>query len=180
MKGSTWAIIIVAIVVVIAIILAVVYYNPSSTGNVVTPTNPNVQPAATLSVVMASNSNLGSIMTGLNGMSLYIFKADTNGQSACYGTCASVWPPLIVDDGVVPQGDGIDANLGVIERTDGTYQVTANGMPLYYYAGDSNPGDTNGQGLLASGALWYVISPSGQVITSSANSSTSSTSGGGY
>jgi len=119
----------------------------------------------TQNVIKVGNTNLGSIMTGLNGMSLYIFRADTSGESTCYGTCAEFWPPLLVDEDSQPVGDGITATLGVTERTDNTYQVTANGMPLYFYAGDSVPGDTNGQGSTGAGALWYVLSLSGTEIT---------------
>jgi len=42
----------------------------------------------------------------------------------------------------------------VIERADGTYQVTIDGKPLYYYVKDAKPGDTNGQGVLS---VWYVV-----------------------
>ena len=40
-------------------------------------------------------------------------------------------------------------------------QVTYNGWPLYFYAGDTAPGDTNGQG---QGGVWYVVDPTGNPI----------------
>jgi predicted lipoprotein with Yx(FWY)xxD motif len=37
-------------------------------------------------------------------------------------------------------------------------------MPLYGYAGDSKPGETNGQGL---GGLWYVVPTAASTATKS-------------
>ncbi len=60
------------------------------------------------------------------------------------------------------QGRDVKASLlGTIKRTDGTTQVTYNKHPLYYYSGDSQAGQQNGQGLNAFGALWYVVAPAG-------------------
>jgi predicted lipoprotein with Yx(FWY)xxD motif len=42
----------------------------------------------------------------------------------------------------------------VITRSDGTFQVTLDGKPLYYYAKDTKPGDTTGEGL---NSVWYVV-----------------------
>ena len=36
-------------------------------------------------------------------------------------------------------------SLATIERDDGSKQVTYNGWPLYYFANDRQPGNTNGQ-----------------------------------
>jgi predicted lipoprotein with Yx(FWY)xxD motif len=44
-------------------------------------------------------------------------------------------------------------------------QVTYNGHPLYYYVGDTNPGDTNGEQLNQFGGLWYAVSPSGMQVS---------------
>lgn len=56
--------------------------------------------------------------------------------------------------------------LGSITRTDGTRQLTIDGLPLYTYAGDSKPGSTAGQGVNGSGGLWWAVSPAGTAITS--------------
>jgi predicted lipoprotein with Yx(FWY)xxD motif len=39
--------------------------------------------------------------------------------------------------------------------------LTYNGMPLYYYTPDKNPGDTTGQ---AVGKVVYVIAPEGSIV----------------
>jgi predicted lipoprotein with Yx(FWY)xxD motif len=56
------------------------------------------------------------------------------------------------------------ALLGTSVRGAGGTQVTYHGHPLYYYAGDSRPGDAAGQGLDQFGAKWYVLAPSGNKI----------------
>ena len=57
--------------------------------------------------------------------------------------------------------------VGTTKRTDGTTEVTYNGHPLYYFVGDSKRGDTNGEGVVAFGAGWDVIAPSGMKIEKS-------------
>jgi secreted repeat protein with Y-X4-D motif len=57
------------------------------------------------------------------------------------------------------------ASVGTIVGRGGRRQVTYNHHPLYYYIGDQGPGDTQGQGVNQFGALWYVLSPSGNAIT---------------
>ena len=46
--------------------------------------------------------------------------------------------------------------LTTFARPDGSMQVAYKGAPLYYYAGDSAAGDTNGQGV---GGNWFVAAP---------------------
>jgi predicted lipoprotein with Yx(FWY)xxD motif len=150
---------------------------PSSSSDQTAAATPETAPT-TQTEIISSSSSLGNILTGTNGMTLYIFRADINSQSSCYESCASFWPPLLIEEGLEPTGVRISATLGTTERTDGTYQVTANGMPLYYYANDKAPGDVKGQGSTGSGARWYVISPSGQAITKAPSASSSSS--GGY
>ena len=76
-------------------------------------------------------------------------------------------------------GSGVNASmLGTTPRSDGKPQVTYNGHPLYLFADDSSAGDTNGQGVDAFGALWYVVSPAGDAITTQAASGTGG--GNGY
>ena len=100
-------------------------------------------------------AKLGHILTDNQGMTLYTFKADKPGESECQGNCAQKWPPLTIANGVGPTAAAdVSGKLGEIQRPDGSSQVTYNGMPLYRYAGDKKPGETNGQGLLTT---WYVV-----------------------
>ena len=108
-------------------------------------------------VKVAEHPTLGKILVGSNGMTLYIFTKDTPGTSNCYGACAQNWPPLLVGEGETPTaGPGVPGALGVITRKDGSRQVTYNDMPLYFFAGDKQPGDANGQGVKG---IWFVVHP---------------------
>jgi predicted lipoprotein with Yx(FWY)xxD motif len=101
-------------------------------------------------------------------MSLYLFVSDTATKSTCAGTCLTYWPPLEAS-GSVTTGPGVDkAKLGTLTGTNGRKQVSYAGHPLYFYAGDSKPGDTTGQGSNQSGAKWWLLTPSGTAITRTA------------
>jgi predicted lipoprotein with Yx(FWY)xxD motif len=98
---------------------------------------------------------LGTILTDAAGMTLYTFKPDTAGVSTCYDQCAAAWPPALAQGDVVSP-DGLDGALATSGRRDGSQQLTFNGMPLYRYAADQGPDDTNGQGV---GNVWFVVNP---------------------
>lgn len=109
--------------------------------------------------VATADSDLGEIVVDGEGMTLYVFDNDSDGESACYDACAQTWPPLT---GSATAGEGVDASLlGETTRDDGTTQVTYDGSPLYYYAPDAAPGDTQGQGV---GDVWWVVGPDGAKI----------------
>jgi predicted lipoprotein with Yx(FWY)xxD motif len=139
------------------------------------PAPPKTASGAPATVGVA-NSGLGKILVDSEGRTVYLFKKDRGTKSACSGDCASDWPPVRAS-GKPTVGTGATASLvGTTARADGKPQVTYNGQPLYLYAGDEKPGDTNGQGLTTFGALWWVLSPAGNQVTGQASSS----GGGGY
>lgn len=108
-----------------------------------------------------STDQYGDIVVGPDGLSLYVFERDPSdgSESVCTGDCADAWPPLTVEDeGSLTVGDGIDASVGTLERTDGTLQVTLGGLPLYYFQGDSAPGDVAGVAVIKA---WWLIDPQG-------------------
>jgi predicted lipoprotein with Yx(FWY)xxD motif len=93
--------------------------------------------------------SIGTVLVaGSNGMTVYIFTKDVkdSGKSSCSGECLATWPALTVDAGATPSGgSGVVGTLGTITRTDDqTTQVTYNGLPLYFFANDTAPGDANG------------------------------------
>ncbi|MFN3741406.1 MAG: hypothetical protein ACK4VW_01895 [Anaerolineales bacterium] len=121
----------------------------------------NVVPAEGAVIKVGQKEGLGLFLVDAQGRTLYLFLADTSTSSACVGTCAERWPPLLTT-GTPQAGEGVDATkLGTLLRPDGTTQVTYNGHPLYYFSGDTQPGDTNGQGI---GGRWYLVSPTGEAI----------------
>jgi predicted lipoprotein with Yx(FWY)xxD motif len=131
-----------------------------------TPTG-GVPVTGAATVEVSESTDFGTILVDGEGMSLYVFMADTQdgGTSACTDAeCTADWPPL-VSDGDPVAGEGVDqALLGTITRDDGTTQVTYNGWPLYTFSEDTAPGDTNGQGLEEFGGLWFLVSPAGEAI----------------
>jgi predicted lipoprotein with Yx(FWY)xxD motif len=125
---------------------------------------------------------LGSFLADGSGRALYLFASDTSSTSNCSGACATLWPPLTAKGSVSASGDASGTDIATITRQDGAKQVTYAGHPLYYFAGDGGAGHTNGQGVNEFGALWWLVAPSGQKITTSDSAAPSMNSGynGGY
>lgn len=113
----------------------------------VTP-RPTAPPAATPVIMAAASAGQGTILVAASDrMTLYTFGSDVagSGTSGCTGGCNSTWPALTVPAGTTPaDGPGATGRIGTIPHGAGTLQVTYNGLPLYLYANDRAPGDTNG------------------------------------
>ena len=144
---------------------------------------------ASATTIGTASGSAGTYLTGPSGKALYIWVADSNGKSACSGACAQAWPPLSATTTPKVTGGVSAGDITLISRSDGSKQVAYKGRPLYYYVGDTGSGMTNGQGSSQFGAKWWLISPSGTVITTSSSSGSSSsgssssggsTSGGGW
>jgi predicted lipoprotein with Yx(FWY)xxD motif len=131
-------------------------------------TGATAAPVGTATTVDLANSKLGPILVDSQGRSLYLFEADTTPTSTCTSAgCVAEWPPLIAS-GSPQVGAGLAANqLGTTTRADGHQQVTFRAHPLYYFAGDSQPGTTAGQGLNDNGGLWYVVHTDGTPVDKS-------------
>jgi predicted lipoprotein with Yx(FWY)xxD motif len=127
-------------------------------------TPPTTTPPAPPTVAVG-NSGLGNILVDSQGRTVYMFGADSGTTSACTGACAAAWPPVQAT-GTPTAGNGANTALvAITSRSDGTNQVTYNGHPLYTFTGDHQPGDTNGQGLVAFGGTWSALSPAGVPIS---------------
>jgi predicted lipoprotein with Yx(FWY)xxD motif len=139
------------------------------------------QVANSSKTVSVASTGLGNVLVGPNGHTLYLFEKDTGPMSTCSGECAHDWPPLTTT-GKPSAGSGVDtAKLSTTKRSDGKSQVVYAGHPVYFYEADAKAGDTNGQGLNAFGANWYVLSSSGSAMkTSGSSGGGSSTSGSRY
>ena len=113
-------------------------------------------------ITVAESAALGSILADAEGRTLYLFTNDSPEESACTGDCAANWPPLTVEsEDELVADEGVTGELATITRDDGSLQATINGHPLYYYAADAAPGDTNGQGV---GGVWFAVTPSGEQV----------------
>lgn len=113
-------------------------------------------------ISLASVGDLGKILVEGKGMTVYDFHKDKGGVSSCYGACAEAWPPVLTSGAPQP-GNGASASmLGMVERKDGTMQVTYAGHPLYTFTGDKKPGEASGNDISAFGAEWYTLMGNGQ------------------
>lgn len=136
---------------------------PSSTG----------APAAEATVKSATIAGRTQLVAASNGMTLYQFAKDVagSGSSACLGACLTKWPALTITTGATPSAPGITGQWGSITRSDGGgTQVTYNGKPLYFFSGDSKPGDSNGNY-----PNWSSVTVSGSGAAASGSSSAPAT-----
>ena len=150
-------------------------------GTARTRPSPSVPAASAVSV---RDTSLGQTLVDAHGRTLYLFEGDSRDVSRLSGAGLSVWPRLVAN-GPVTAGNGVQmAKLGRTTNPSGVRQVTYNGHPLYYYVGDTKPGSTRGQALNEFGALWYVLRPAGNAVTSAAGTahaaSPATTPGYGY
>jgi predicted lipoprotein with Yx(FWY)xxD motif len=121
--------------------------------------------SSTSGTVDLRSTKLGKVLATKSGLTLYLFKIDRNGRSACYGQCATYWPPLIAK-GKPTAGTGVKAKLlGTIKRKNGTKQVTYAGHPLYRFKLDKRAGQVNGEGQDFFGGKWYGVNASGKAVT---------------
>lgn len=149
--------------------------NSSST----TAAAPATTTAASGDTVSVADSDIGKVLVGPSGHTLYMFDKDEPNKSNCSGDCVAAWPPL-TNSGSATAGAGVSsAKLGTSDKANAN-QVTYNGHPLYYYAEDEKPGQTNGQKSDEFGAEWYALAPSGAEIEKSNPSGSSDSGSSGY
>ena len=134
--------------------------------------------STTATVIESHAGSAGSFLTNSSGRAVYLWDADSMNKSMCSGACAGAWPPVTAKGHVTAADGAKAADLGTITRSDGSKQVTYLGHPLYYFAGDSGSGQTNGQGSDGFGAKWWLVAPAGTKITV-ADSATGAAAGAG-
>ena len=123
--------------------------------------------ASTATVNTRKVGKLGVVLVNSRGRTLYMFKPDHQKRVTCKGSCAAVWPPLKLKKGQRPTAGGAakQSLVGSAKNPSGGRVVTYNRWPLYTYVADSKAGQANGQATNLNGGLWYVLSPSGKIIT---------------
>ena len=130
--------------------------------------------------IALGKTTLGRVLVDARGRTLYLFAKDKGGRSACYGACATYWPPLVSSAKPQAARGARASSLGLTKRTDGKRQVTYAGHPLYTFSLDTRAGQTSGQGLSDFGGSWNAVAASGRAVKSNASSGGSSGSGSGY
>jgi len=155
----------VALALASALVLAACGSSSSSTSTTSSAsTTPSSSPRPA-SVVATKTTSLGTFLVDAKGRALYLWDADHGSKSTCSGACAQAWPPLTTT-AATPKASGATkaSLLGTTKRADGSREVTYAGHPLYYYEGDTTPGQTTGQGSDSFGSPWWVVSPAGKAI----------------
>ena len=113
---------------------------------------------ATVSVEELRDS--GRVLVNSAGKALYAADEEADGSAVCTGACTSFWIPLTID-GAAPSGNSLPGELGVVERADGTRQVTFDGKRLYTFVEDE-PGEATGDGFSdafdGQQFTWHVVS----------------------
>ena len=160
----------IAIIILLALILGGVYImmhiiKPNTAANN-SPKTASQSPSTKQSedtILLATSKSL-YIFTDANGKTLYhnlkdwplSQKPPYNPYTKCTGACSITWPPFYTDNiKISPPLKASD--FMEFTRPDGKKQIAYRGWPLYYYSGDNNPGDVNGQSIEN---IWYAgISP---------------------
>ncbi|GGO42187.1 lipoprotein [Streptomyces daqingensis] len=106
------------------------------------------------------NAELGEILADGEGRTLYRFDKDSAWpmKSNCKGECLKSWKPAKpVDKNKI---SGVDPKLlTTYKRPDGVQQLTIDCWPLYWFTGDKEPGDINGQG---KDGDWHAVTDKGK------------------
>jgi predicted lipoprotein with Yx(FWY)xxD motif len=127
--------------------------------------------AAGSSLTLSSNASsmLGKpVVINPQGRTLYHLSPETSRHLLCKSReCLGNWPPLTVKSAKtkLKAGSGVKGKLALLHRSNGTFQVTLNGLPLYRYAGDSAKGDVNGEGIESFGGTWHAARASSSAST---------------
>ncbi|HVV75516.1 MAG TPA: hypothetical protein VHC43_05720 [Mycobacteriales bacterium] len=104
----------------------------------------------------------GRVLAASNNHVLYLFEKDGKNVSHCDSTCRAYWPPVRSKGSAMAAAHVSARHLGLTKKG----QVTYYGHPLYFYVGDTEPLQDNGQGSTASGGAWYVVGTNGHAIDS--------------
>jgi len=110
-------------------------------------------------------TKVGTILVDNHGYTVYAFAKDRRDKDVCIkiAACLTAWPP--VKAGGVIAGHGVKASLvGTIKLKNGTVQLTYAGHPLYTYAGDTQPAETEFVNLLQFGGRWPALNAAGKEI----------------
>jgi predicted lipoprotein with Yx(FWY)xxD motif len=161
--------------------------------------------SSTVAIDSASNSTLGEhVLVNSQGRTLYVLSPETAHHLLCTSSeCLKFWPPLTISSTKekIKLGSDVHGKVGWLKRSNGTLQVTLNGLPLYRFAEDKANGEVNGQNFKGFGGVWHVLGDSGKPsskalpstnapassesssssgTTTSTSTSTSSSGSGGY
>jgi predicted lipoprotein with Yx(FWY)xxD motif len=154
-----------AVVLGAALLTAACSSSGSSSSSSAAGTASPAAAAGSALVITTKSGSAGAFLTDGSGRAVYLWAKDGKDSSACSGACAGAWPPVTTTGAVTASGSVNKADLSTITRSGGAKQVVYDGHPLYYFSGDSGPGQVNGQGSDGFGAKWWLVDPAGTSIT---------------
>src|ERR1043165_9146790 len=81
------------------------------------------------------DDRFGPILATPKNQALYYWTAENDFRIHCKGSCARLWPPLVVRSRAAVNAHvaGIKGTFGTIRRPDGRLQLTFNKRPVYTY-----------------------------------------------
>ena len=148
----------IALVAVVAVLALAACGGGGSDSGASSPAAQSGDDTATVSVEELGGS--GRVLVDSAGKALYAADEEADSSVVCTGACTSFWVPLTIEGGA-PSGNSLPSELGVVEREDGTTQVTFDEHRLYTFVEDE-PGEVTGDGLSDAFAgqqfTWHVVS----------------------
>ena len=92
-------------------------------------------PSSGIDIDLASSATLGQYLTNSHGQALYMFSNEVDGENACTGDCAVVWPEFTTDLSTAKLNEGLNiADFDTIATSNGKKQITYKGWPLHTYS----------------------------------------------
>jgi predicted lipoprotein with Yx(FWY)xxD motif len=135
--------------------------------------------SSALTLNSASSSMLGKpVVVNPQGRTLYALSPETSKHLLCKSKeCLGNWPPLTVKSAKtkLKAGSGVSGKLAVLRRSNGKFQVTLNGRPLYRFSGDKGKAESNGEGIESFGGTWHAVKASSAAATPPSMPSTPTT-----
>jgi predicted lipoprotein with Yx(FWY)xxD motif len=151
---------------IVAGALALTACGASDGGSNSTTPAPAAAAAPTNTVRLATASGIGQVLVDSIGRTLYTPDEEKTGAVVCVDSCTTVWKPLKPAAAKTPTGAAGVPALAVIDRPDGSKQVTVGGRPLYTFATEV-PGSITGQNVAddfgSQHLTWHVVMSDGTI-----------------
>jgi predicted lipoprotein with Yx(FWY)xxD motif len=178
-KLSTGILAPTVLAVAVSLALGACTRNEPEATAVAEPAAPVAEPVAepaepSVGTLVVSGQGDDRYLTDNAGRAVYILEGDDTG-TRCVDDCLRAWPVVggAAPVSGVPEVQG--SLIGTTTRADGTVQVTYAGHPLYYFADDTEVGVTNGRDVKDTWGHWYLVRPSGQMLTAELSDETEAT-----
>jgi len=137
---------------ILVIVVGLILYSSGPAG--VNNGGPNLNAGPVVGTV--TSEALGTYLTDTEGRTLYVFADDKKLESVCEGQCLQNWPPFIYDNkDLASFPDMLSKRMNVIIAKDKKVQYAYGEKPLYYYKGDTKPGEVLGNGM--GGGKWSIV-----------------------